>query len=460
MNTEERQLSEMLHRLTPEPPRQVTVQDVAFRLAGQRGVSGPGPGRRGRARHGAPGLRRWGRGWAPALAAGSVVAVAAASAGIATALASHHGPGPAGVGGLSTISPSATSSSAAPSQVPASARPSWPPERVAGGMWDAELINRQAFAQDSLAGGKNSLYAISQGYLDRIDPATGNVLASAPANPAAAGPPVVTGNTVWVVTSYGSGGVVLRGYDGTTLAQVASVTVPVSGQVPASPQGVLTAAADGDLYLAAGDGVAVVNPGTRQVDRRISVPAGPVGSVAVSPDGNRLYVSVGSLRVLTYSPGTGAQLASSAVPDLTSTAGNLIATSGGLWGTLGVGMTERVWFAPDADLTRIVFVTQAPGAGPYTVPSSNGTGVVWIGGSQRLLCADPATGKVLASTAIPADNGVAEYFGGVALVAGGTYAQYQNQAARQAGIVRFTPPAACGGWYAYSPGPGPGPGGS
>ena len=35
MNTEERQLAEMLHRVTPEPPRRVTVEDVAFRLASE-----------------------------------------------------------------------------------------------------------------------------------------------------------------------------------------------------------------------------------------------------------------------------------------------------------------------------------------------------------------------------------------------------------------------------------------
>ena len=33
MNTEERQLAEMLHRVIPEPPRRVTVEDVASRLA-------------------------------------------------------------------------------------------------------------------------------------------------------------------------------------------------------------------------------------------------------------------------------------------------------------------------------------------------------------------------------------------------------------------------------------------
>ena len=42
MNTEERQLAEMLHRVTPEPPRRVTVEDVAFRLANEAG--GPAVG--------------------------------------------------------------------------------------------------------------------------------------------------------------------------------------------------------------------------------------------------------------------------------------------------------------------------------------------------------------------------------------------------------------------------------
>ena len=76
MNTEERQLTEMLHRVTPEPPRRVTVEDIAFRLANQAG-----PGRQARYRgrpHREPRLRRpsWGRAWAPALAAASVFVVA------------------------------------------------------------------------------------------------------------------------------------------------------------------------------------------------------------------------------------------------------------------------------------------------------------------------------------------------------------------------------------------------
>src|SRR6266581_3108086 len=37
VNTEERQLAEMLHQVTPEPPRRVTVEDVASRLASEAG---------------------------------------------------------------------------------------------------------------------------------------------------------------------------------------------------------------------------------------------------------------------------------------------------------------------------------------------------------------------------------------------------------------------------------------
>jgi hypothetical protein len=88
MNTEERQLAEMLHRVTPEPPRGVTVEDVAFRLASQLG--------RAPRSHRGFSLRRvfrGGHGWTPVLAALSVFAIAGASVGIATVATSHHGRG-------------------------------------------------------------------------------------------------------------------------------------------------------------------------------------------------------------------------------------------------------------------------------------------------------------------------------------------------------------------------------
>ena len=438
MNTEERQLAEMLRRVTPEPPHRVTVEDVAPRLA-DAGGQGHAGHREPRSPRGFPG---WNRSWAPVLAAASVFVVAGASAAIAVGLNSHHGAPPS----ASQVNSSSASASSTASPAPSlpSDGPTFPPQSVAGGVWGAELINRSTFTQDSLAGGANSLYATSPGYLDRISPVTGDIVASARYTAPIPGPPVVLGSTVWVVSSYAGSGVVLTGYDAKTLVQVASVTVPVSGQVSAVAGGVLASGPDGDLYVAAGGSVAVLNPGTRQVVRRIGVSAGPVNSVAVVPDGGRLYVSTGSFELLTYNLATGALLRSSAAADVGSSGGNLVATSGGVWGTVGVGMTERVWFAPDANLTRVVLVGEGAGAGLDSVPTFSG-GAVWIGGSHTLECADPDTGQQRASVAIPTDRDVVEYFGSVTVTGGHTYAYYQNQQAQQFGVVTLTPPSACSG---------------
>ena len=104
--------------------------------------------------------------------------------------------------------------------------------------------------------------------------------------------PVVTGSTVWVLSSYSGSSVVLTGYNGKTLAPAGTVTVPVSGQLSSAPQGVLTSGPGDDLYVAAGSAVAVVNPASRQVVKQIAT-SGPVSSVAVAPDG-KLYVGTGA----------------------------------------------------------------------------------------------------------------------------------------------------------------------
>ncbi len=448
MNAEERQLAEMLRRVTPEPPRGVTVEDVAFRLANEAGQVRGGP-RGGRARRGLGGGPGRGRGWAPVLAAASVVVVAGASAGIAQ-LASHHSHANSpGDGMPSSFSASASTvpSSAGPSQPGASIQPSWPPERVAGGMWGAELINRQSFTQVSLTVGAGSLYAISQGFLDRINPVTGEVMTEVAYTspiPNLPNRPVVTGNTVWVLSSYSGTSVVLTGYHATTLAPAGTLTVPVSGLVSSEPQGVLTSGPDGNLYVAAGSAVAVVNPQTHQVTKRIATP-GQVNSLAVDAGGNKLAVAIGAFRLIAYELVTDTQILSSSA-NFGGPGGNLIATSGGVWGTVGVGMTERVWFAPNANLSHVVMVSQGAGAGLDSVPTYS-NGAVWIGGSHTLACADPVTGQVRASTVIPTDNSVVEYFGSVTADTGTgrTYALYQNQAAQQSGVATLTPPAACSG---------------
>jgi hypothetical protein len=166
--------------------------------------------------------------------------------------------------------------------------------------------------------------------------------------------------------------------------------------------------------------------------------------VAVAPDGSRLYVSTfapatGTFSLLAYNPASGAQVGSSSMP---GGGGNLVASSGGVWGTVGTGMSQWVWFAPGGDLTRSVRVTRGAGAGLESVPAVSG-GAVWIGGSHTLACADPATGKILASAAIPTDNSVLEYFGRVTVTGGHAYSDYLDSRGGRGGVARMTPPAAC-----------------
>src|SRR4051794_1827579 len=137
VNTEERQLAEMLHRVTPEPPRRVTVEDIAYRVASES----RGPDRnRERAPRPRRGFSFSRRGWAPALAALSVVSIAGATVSIATVANSHHGNGPATDGtptSSASVSSVPTSTSSTPDPNPTSA-----PLRIADGMWGATLINR------------------------------------------------------------------------------------------------------------------------------------------------------------------------------------------------------------------------------------------------------------------------------------------------------------------------------
>jgi hypothetical protein len=447
VNTEERKLADVLHRITPEPPRRLTVEQVAYRL-----VSEPKLGRQTRGRESAgPRPQRRGplfsRALAPVLAAAAVVVIAGAGVGIAVLANSHHTPPASAAGGPASSASSSASASSSPTQTSSSTQQTTPAAGLAGAPWGAALIGHQALVQGSLISADGSLYAIGNtSTLDRINPATGAVVASVPYNMPVWNPPVVVGNTVWEVSSYNGGNIVLQGYDARTLARTSSLLVPAIGGVSIGGQGVLTSGPDGNLYVAAGETVAVVNSATRQEIHRIQVLAGKTSSVAVSPDGSKLYVGIGSstsFRLVVFN------LPSDTIANestLTSgrAGGDLVATSGGVWGTSGSGHSQWTWFAPNGNLARAVQVGQGASGGWISLPSYSG-GVVWVGGTGDVVCASPATGQVLAKADIPADHGVAQYFASPVVSGGQAYSYYQTDASQQTGLARMTPPAACTG---------------
>jgi hypothetical protein len=445
VTVEEQRLSEMLHRLTPEPPRTVTVEDVAIHLANQ---AAPRPGRAfGDGQTAVLRIGKRGRSrFAPALAAASVVIVVGASAGIAVALtSSHHSTKSPASGGLKT-SASASTVGTTPATGDDSTPPGMsgthPPEPkqpIAGRLWGAELIEPLSLSAGTMVSGGNSLYAISDGSLVRIDPA--KALVSAHASVAGTDRPVVDGNEVWVAAASGSG-MTLSGFDATTLAPAGTVSVP--GGVT-QPEGALAVAPNGDLYVAAGSNVAVVDPGSHSVIRHIDVTGGEADSVALTPDGNTLYAGVeggGSFHLEAFNAATGASLGGSAMSDISS-GGYLVATNGGVFGTTGTLMTQRVWFAPGGNLTKIRSVTGGVDGGLDSAPTYV-NGVVWVGGIQSLQCLDPESGKVRAGSQIPSDSGLPEHFGSVTFVGGHAYTTFQDQHAQQNGVAEVTPPAACG----------------
>jgi PQQ-like domain len=442
VNNDERRLADVLHRITPEPPRPVTVEQVAYRL-----VSEPRLGRSSRGREPRPRRRGpvFSRALAPVLAAAAVVVVAGASAGIAVLANSHHHSSPPAGGAPATSASTSATASSSPSQTPSSTEQTTPTTRIAGGPWGAELIDHATFTSLDPVSADGSLYAFGSGTLDRIDPATGKIVATAPANPALQNPPVIIGNTVWVLWSYSGGNVILHAFDAQTLAPVKQILVPAVGAVSASGgSNVVTSGPDGHLYVAAGIAVVVVNPDNGQVLNRINLTAGTTDSVAISPDGSKMYVGVGGVRVLVYDLPSDTVVSSTKLSG-TDSVGNLVATSGGVWGITGSGMSEWTWFAPNGDLSRAVRVGEGAGGGLDSGPSYSG-GVVWVGGTGNVVCASPASGHVLASARVGSDHGRAVLVGSPALAGDHAYAFYVDpNDAQISGLIRMTPPAACSG---------------
>lgn len=421
MRLEENDLSESLHRLVPDPPRLLTVEDVARRAAD--GQTQP-------TRHRRPWL-------SPLLVAATVIVVVAAAVSIVTVVrttggnhAEGHGP---------TTAPHRTPSTAATSgrPTPPPGRPTLPPGHVEPlvGPWHAQLIRRIGIVQGGIASNGKWLYAQALGKLVRISPQTGRIVARTSVGNLTAF--VVTEQKVWVLQQEGSGLVVLDQYSSRTLAKLGSTQLGVS---PEGDGEFSVAAADGQIYATAGQSVVVVDAASGQIVRRLPIHDGRPSQVAVSPDGSLMYVTVSTPaedvlqeRALPSGRLVMSEPQGDRVISLTASQGGVFIQSSG-------GMQISVWFLPAHKSDRGATQPEGSGGGGVEVPVTVSHGVVWVG-AFTVSCVDPVTGQQRAEARVPGVHGDLAYLGNVVFARGSAYADYHRD--RLIAIVRLRPPAAC-----------------
>jgi hypothetical protein len=369
MNTEERRLSHWLHAQTPQPPRLVSVDDIAARVRRVR----------------PPAYRRW----APVLAAACVVLVAVAIALVVSANSSNPS---------HPVAPATTSPTTPPSTSSNSPKPSASPTAPAGisvGPWGATTLGGTAAHGIPLAGDRDSLYVNDGTAILRLDAASGAVLARRSYPTGAPAQAMIVADALWT-TQAGSGGTVLvRGLDLNTLTPVAAVTVHVPGVNRSTGAAALEVnAKDGRLYVGVNNTVAVIDAASRQIIHEYQNIAGAMADLAVSPDDTRLYVTSpipnstdSSLTVL--NPDTGAAIVGPIHLGGGTGIEGIAASAGGIWLQTGSGMTAWLDFRPTSELTRPVGPLTTAGGG-FATTSTVTTNVVWLGGSTKLACADPA----------------------------------------------------------------------
>lgn len=250
--------------------------------------------------------------------------------------------------------------------------------------------------------------------LERVDPTTGRVEATASLD----GPFVQaleTNGSLWVTTSSSSGLTLIR-FDPTTLQTTGQWSL---GRTPQQTGAGSMAVAGGGLWVAAGDRLLRVSPGNGSVTLSVPLP-GAVGSdVAADAAGTILVdgrLNPGGGAVERRDPVTGALLASQPMTGVTPPLVTHVVGSS-VWVSEPTGTRGYVERFDAASLQPASVGTRDCTEGystPTCVTGSNGitattaNGLVWItqstGGSSLNYCADPTTGKVLASLPLPQPN--------------------------------------------------------
>ncbi len=471
MTDEERRLAELLQQAVPQPPRPVSADEIAARVAGRRRVALP-----------------LFQPWLPALAAACVLlAIAGTSVWLISGRSAPSAPTarpssgstsvPADVSSSSTASSPSRSASRSASGASSSARrpPSRPtssPRQTATGSmrpdpdattsvvptggigaFGAQLLNVAPIGP-VIVGGANTVYGLEGGQIDRFDLASGAVTAQARLDPNASWPPLVTSRALWL-TVVTPGTVTIQLLDPVTLRQIGSSRIPAATPSGTGPSWTPVLAADADdseIFLADDDQIYSLDPTSGAVEQQAGV-LGPVGALAVSANGSRLYAGVNvpgasSPRLLVLDAQHGLSTLGN-TPFGSGAVNGLLVTSGGVWGSFVGNPADDnvVRFAPLTDPSRTREVQWGGGGVPASATLAGGA--VWLSGVYNITCNDPQTGAVRAQASQLGELGLAHYFRSVQLVGGHYYASFQTNGGdaggAYVGLAVLHPPAACGG---------------
>jgi hypothetical protein len=353
-------------------------------------------------------------------AAAAVLALVAAGAGCASPQQQHQ---------ARTLASTATS--------PAPASPGAP----AGGIAGRVLTNP---ALTVTGGGLYLRWSLSPAGQDpprmklaRVDAATGAIVATNAFSPGSIGAPLAAAGSLWLTGSF-SGHTMLLRLDPRTLMVTGELTIaPVNGGAAQSH----IAFAGGSVWVDGSDELVQVSPSAVTAEQTIPLPSADSSDVGASPDGRTLIVSEadgGNGTIQRRDPATGTLLASHPMLGViapliggVSAAGAWVSEPTGL-----LGYIER--FAAGSMTPQAG--TRVNGGNGLHADVSNGT--LWVtseaAGPALNYCADPATGRRLATLPLP--DLARDY---LMAVTGGRI--YYSVPASAGFVIRTVPvPAACG----------------
>jgi hypothetical protein len=273
--------------------------------------------------------------------------------------------------------------------------------------------------------------------LARVNAATGAIVAANTFSPGFVGAPLAAAGSLWLTGSFSGQAMLLR-LDPRTLMVTGELQIaPVNSGAEQSH----IAYAGGSMWVDGSDELVRVSPATAAVDLTIPLPGADSSDVGASPDGGTLIVSEadgGNGTIQRRDPVTGALLASHPIQGVIAPMIGGVSAAGA-WVSEPTGMLGYI--------ERFSIASLNPQA--YTqVHGSNGLhadvwdGKLWVrdqaAGAAQNYCADPTTGRRLATLPLP-DLGQ-DY---LMAVTGGLI--YYSVPASSGFAIRTVPvPAACG----------------